>query len=56
MSKYEKQIADYQTQNRNMFLVFTALMTVVVLNAAAVMTGAADGYYAEVHNWISTSL
>ena len=56
MRKHEKQIADHQTQNRNMFLTYTVLTTVVVLNAVAVMTGVADGYYTEIHNWISPSL
>lgn len=56
MSKHEKQIADYQKQSRNMFLTFTALTAVIALNAIAVTSGIADGYYAEVHSWITSSL
>jgi hypothetical protein len=56
MSKYEKQIADYQKQSRNLLLILTVSTAVVALNAIVVTTGMADGYYTEIHHWLTTRL
>lgn len=56
MSKYQKQIADYQKQSRKLLTLLTVLTAVVALNAIVVTTGVADGYYKEIHHWISSSL
>jgi len=39
-----------------MVSVLAASAAIVMLNIIAVTTGVADGYYAEISNWISTSL
>ena len=56
MSKYEKQLSDYQKHSKNMFLTLTTLTAVIVLNAIIVTTGVADSYYSEVYNWLTISL
>ncbi|MDH5612070.1 MAG: hypothetical protein OEY66_06400 [Gammaproteobacteria bacterium] len=56
MSKYKKQIADYQKQSRKLYLALTVLTAIVALNAIAVTTGLADSYYAEVHHWLTARL
>jgi hypothetical protein len=52
MSKHKKQIADYQKQSRNMFLILNVSVAIIALNAVVVITGVADSYY----NWIISTL
>jgi len=56
MSKYEKQIADYQKQSRKLLLILTVSTAIVALNAIAVTTGIADSYYTEIYHWLTTRL
>ncbi len=44
----------YQDKIMSSALITSAV--VVTLNVIAITSGAADGFYAEIHNWVTASL
>ena len=51
----QNKIQRYKRQQYTMIAVLAISTAIVMLNIIAVTTGVADGYYAEISNWISTS-
>ena len=46
------------TKHQDKFMISALIIStlVVTLNVVAVTSGAADGFYADVHNWITSTL